>query len=332
MTTCLALDFGGSSVKHALVASDGSVSEVGRVPAPLGSRGEFVDAVKEVYTRYADQVSGIGISIPGYVDPNTGFLAGSGVYTDLHGVGIQELLEQQLPVKVAVENDGKCAALSEGWNGALAETGDGAVVILGTGIAGGLISRHQVRHGRGFAAGEFSYLLTDPTDDTLMGTAFMTCGMLGITYRICKAKNLDLSIQDSGGVLEWLDSQFAGRYAPAEGASKAIKADGRQVFQWLDAEDPDAEKVYTDVIVALATMVHNIQVSYGPERIAIGGGVSNQRRVLDDLRTELERRYTSMGLSDELRAHVVQAVHLDEGNAVGAAYNYFSRHEGLEVR
>ena len=83
------------------------------------------------------------------------------------------------PVKVAVENDGKCGALAEAWKGALAGVKDGAVLVLGSGIGGGVIVNGKVHRGYNFTAGEFSFLLTG-RDRSIMDAAWMSVGMLGV--------------------------------------------------------------------------------------------------------------------------------------------------------
>lgn len=109
----LALDFGGSSVKYGIVDENAVISESGKCPAPLSSIEEFTDTVSRLYNQYKDIVEGIGISIPGNVDPESGMLFENGVYEKLYGSSIIELVKEKCGVPVSVENDGKCGALSE---------------------------------------------------------------------------------------------------------------------------------------------------------------------------------------------------------------------------
>lgn len=54
-----------------------------------------------------------------------------------------------------------CAALAEAWIGNLADCDDGIVVILGTGVGGGIIKDKKLHRGRHFTAGEFSFIFTN---------------------------------------------------------------------------------------------------------------------------------------------------------------------------
>ena len=55
----------------------------------------------------------------------------------------------------------KCAAAAEGWTGALAGVENGLVLVLGTGIGGGIILNGKVLMGAHAAAGEVSGLVSD---------------------------------------------------------------------------------------------------------------------------------------------------------------------------
>ncbi len=318
----LALDFGGSCVKYGLV--DGGTAEItctGKVPAALDSIEEFVDTVGSLYDKFQDEIGGIGISIPGNVDPDTGYLFGNGVYRNLYGQSISGLLKDRCPVPIAVENDGKCGALSEVWKGGLSDVGDGAVIILGSGIAGGLIKDKKVHSGMGFNAGEFSYIITDPTDYSMFSCAFMHSAALGITYKLCKAKNLDLDSQDSASAMHMFEDMYADRFPKSDEPPKKIKADGRQFFQWVDEGDADALKVYRECVKSLAVLIFNVQICYAPEKIVIGGGLSSSERLLEDTRTELEAIYDGLGTMPAMRSVVVKSPFTDECNLLGATYN-----------
>ncbi len=326
MMKYLALDFGGSSVKYGLVDCEtAAISKTGKEPAPLGSAEEFVQTVGLLYDRFKDEVCGIGLSLPGNIDPESGVLIGSGVYTNLYGLSIKELLKPRCDVPVAVENDGKCGALSEAWKGGLSDVKDGAVVILGSGIAGGIIKDKRIHGGKGFNAGELSFLITDPTDYSMFCTAFMNSAALGITYKLCKMKNLDLDCQDSAPSMHMFDSLYADRYPKYDSEPLKIKADGRQFFRWVDEGDEDAKTVYAQCIKSLAVLIFNVQICYAPEKIVIGGGLSSYDKLIPDVQKELETIYASLGTMPAMQSTVVKSPYTDECNLLGAAYNLMLR-------
>jgi predicted NBD/HSP70 family sugar kinase len=322
---CLACDFGGSSVKYALVDEHAQLSRQGRSPAPLDSVEQFQATIASLYDQFRDEIDGIGISLPGHIDPENGVLLGSGVYQALYGRCIPELVREVCPVTVAVENDGKCGALSEVWGGALSDVRDGAVLILGSGVGGGMVKDGRIHSGKGFAAGEFSYLLTSPGAHTYRDMALWDVGMLGVTYKLCKLKNLDLGVQDSGAVLMSFDGVFADHYPRFTEVPAPVRADGKQFMAWVAEGDPASRQVYGEFVDALAVLVFNLQVVYAPQRIVIGGGLSRSERILSDLADELDRYYVGCDMAEGMRSDVVPSFYLDECNLLGAARNLFQR-------
>ena len=326
MMKCLAMDFGGSSIKYAVVNEQAELEQTGSAPAPLGSVEEFVDSVEKLYLQYRDEISGIALSLPGVIDAETGEHHGSGVYQDLlAGKNVKELISARCPVKVAVENDGKCGALAEAWKGALAGVKDGAVLVLGSGIGGGVIVNGKVHRGYNFTAGEFSFLLTG-RDRSIMDAAWMSVGMLGVTYQTCKRKNLDFSVQDAGDVIASFDAELGDRYPKFEEPAQPIKADGKQFFQWLEEGDQDVTRIYQEFLHSLAILVENIQICLAPEKIVIGGGLSKAQRLLPDLEQEIEQLCNDCGIAPSMRATVCKSRYLNECNLLGAVYNYIQQY------
>ena len=130
---CLVLDYGGSSVKYALINDRAEMEVTGTGPAPLESIDAFLDSVAELYEPFRDQAEGIAMSLPGFIDPHTGEHFGSGVYSDLlKGKNVIALVRERCGCNVSLENDGKCGALAEAWKGSLSDVRNGAVLVLGT--------------------------------------------------------------------------------------------------------------------------------------------------------------------------------------------------------
>ncbi len=323
---CLVLDYGGSSVKYALVNDRAEMEVTGTGPAPLESIEAFLDSVADLYAQFKDRADGIAMSLPGFIDPATGVHFGSGVYGDLlKGKNVIELVRERCGCNVSLENDGKCGALAEAWKGSLSDVKNGAVLVLGSGIGGGVIIDGRVLHGRNTTAGEFSFLLSGKEHD-LFDTGFMSAGAMGLTYQLCKLKNLDLTVQDAAPMMAFLDSIAADRYPKFEEPPKKIKADGRQFFKWVEEGDPEALKVYRGFLHSLATICENIQITLAPDRIVIGGGLSRAERLIDDLRTEIDSLCKATMIADEMKAEVVRSRYLNECNILGAMYNYIQQY------
>lgn len=323
---CMVFDFGGSSVKYAIVNDRAEILFSAKEDAPLGSQEDFIEMIKRLYGLYGKTTDGIALSIPGIVDGGTGMHHGAGAYASiLRGKNVVEMVRDACNTRVAAENDGKCGALAEVWNGALSDVSDGAVLILGTGIGGGVIIDRKVHRGLNFSAGEFSFAITNSESGGLMDEAWLNIGVVGMTYKICKLKNLDLSVQDAGNTLLKYDGLLKERYPVYREAPAQVRADGKQIFRWLEEGDPAAEKVYEEFRRSMANLLHNIQVCFAPGKIVLGGGLSRVERLLPDINSELEKFYERYCIPEMLHANICRSTYLDECNLLGAMYHFMQQ-------
>lgn len=327
---CLSLDFGGSSVKYAVVSENAEILHHGQVAAPISSCEVFLETVDTLYRSEKHRVSGISLSLPGVIDSSSGMLLSSGAYASiLAQKNVVQLISDRCGVPVAVENDGKCGALSEAWCGALKDVSCGVVLILGTGIGGGVILDGKLHHGAGFCAGEFSYVSTENYGYSLMSQAWMNVGVFGMTYKACKYKNLSFDVQDAAPLLHKFDPLLCRFFPPVEGESKPIKADGKQILQWYQQGDADATKIYRDLIHSLAVLILNIQLCIAPQRIVIGGGLSRFEPLISDVEAELAEAYTGGLMNTTVHSHLVRSSYLADCNLLGAACNFFQKKGAL---
>ncbi len=323
----LSLDFGGSSVKFAVVSDEGKMGEVNSYPAPLETKEQAADLVKKIFDDCGEPVEGIAVSLPGFVDEE-GTLMGSGAYTNLWGCNIPELFSEKCHVPATVLNDGKSGALAETWGGALNGCNDGIVLIIGTAIAGGIIKDGKVHFGKDYGAGEFSFIQVKNEGHGLEDTLSFASGMFGMTYKMCLKKNLNLDVQDSAPLLHATDASYRKVHpqTPAWENVKDIKADGRQMFAWLEEGDADVTEIYNECIRALAMSVLNLQTIYAPEKIAVGGGITRQKRVVEDIRSEVERILSTYADVRPVKPDVVPCYYVAEPNIIGAARYFYMKH------
>ena len=57
MMKCLAMDFGGSSIKYAVVNEQGGTGANRKRPGSFGVGEEFVDSVEKLYLQYRDELA-----------------------------------------------------------------------------------------------------------------------------------------------------------------------------------------------------------------------------------------------------------------------------------
>ena len=103
----------------------------------------MLDGIAE---QYRDRIAGIAMSLPGMLDSERGYCVTAGYLAYLSESPVAEELESRYGFPVSIENDGKCAALAEFWQGSLKGCRNGAVVVLGSGVGGGLIFKPQAMY------------------------------------------------------------------------------------------------------------------------------------------------------------------------------------------
>ncbi len=107
-----------------------------------------------------------GISVPGVIDPTTGFLTMAPQLPDLMETDLKGRMQDALDCPVVIENDVNSAVLGEYWRGD-AKARNVAYLSLGTGVGMGTILNGQLMRGARGAAGEVAFLPIggDPTND-----------------------------------------------------------------------------------------------------------------------------------------------------------------------
>lgn len=322
---CLVMDFGGTFLKYSVMDHELTVYEKGEKPSPNSSVEQFVNTVTELYEEYKDSIEGIAISMPGFLDVDTGYAKTAGAFIPLYGQNIYDLLKEKCPVPITIENDGKCGALAETWVGNLKDCKDGVAVILGTGVAGGIIKNRRVHRGNSFAAGEFSYCLMSEGNG-IQNSATITCGVAALLMKACLVKGIDLKKLPNYALF---GNFIGGTEQVLSEADKdpefANGIDGYKFFELLDKGDEDIKKVYEQYTYNVAKLVFNIQAFYDPEKIVIGGGISRQKRLITDIQAKVTQIIADFGGFYSVPCTVDVCKFLNEANQYGALYNFLTR-------
>lgn len=158
MKNYLIFDVGGTNLKFALFR-DSKLREKRKLPIGYGIK-KFQTQLKQVIDSYGGKIDGIAFSIPGKIDSHTNIIDFGGNLSFLDGVDMKRLLEISDDFPFVIENDAKCAALAEHYQGALRNFNNGTVLVLGTSVGGGLIVNGKLLQGQHFQAGEVSFMTT----------------------------------------------------------------------------------------------------------------------------------------------------------------------------
>ncbi|MFV8815912.1 ROK family protein, partial [Aerococcus urinaeequi] len=84
----------------------------------------------------------------------------------IDGLNFKHFIKENFGLPAAAINDGKAAAQAELWKGHLTDVENGLVLLLGTGVGGGIVLNGQLHQGSHFQAGELSYMYASSSDMT----------------------------------------------------------------------------------------------------------------------------------------------------------------------
>lgn len=284
-------DVGGTFIKYCLV-TDGAISDQGKVPTPAGKddHGAFLQALKEVVEELAP-VDGAAFSLPGAIDVDARYLRTGGAL--LHNYGVDAgAWEDVLGVPVEIENDARCGAIAEYEVGNLRGVDVGMVLTFGTGIGGGIVVGGEVYKGHNLYAGEASMIyVDDPVPGSMAGGSFAgACSTIALNYRVARAKG-------------------------------AESLTGEQVFEMIQAGDADACAAFDAFCATCAREIHNIQCLIDPERICLGGGVSQNPFFVQSVKEAVERFNAALPYPFP-NPEIVPCKFFNDANLIGA-YQHF---------
>ncbi len=263
------LDVGGTKIHGVLLDATGRVLDSVRlvtVPGPAGvirSTAEAVDRLIGPAGAGRIAVDGVGVGVPGLVDP----VAGSVMHAVNVGIdGRPFPLAARLGaalggVPVTVDNDLNVAAV--GASHALGPDGrDLAFLALGTGVAAGIVLAGRLYRGARGAAGEIGHLPMDPNGPVC------GCGQRGC-----------IEAYASGWAI-------AGRWPGEPG----LPAPAR-LFAAAAAGDERAVRIKAQMVDAVAAAVRILGLTVDVPRIVLGGGISRLGvDLLDAVRESLEHQ------------------------------------------
>ena len=245
----VAIDLGGTSMKGALVAADGTALARIDAPTPAADGGAAVLAAVLSLARSlaaAGAVVGAAAITPGQVHEGVVRFAANIGWRD---VPLAAELSAVLGVPAAVEHDAAGAALAEASHGN--RSADCLFVALGTGIGTGHVRDGRVATGSTGGAGELGHIPVYPDGDPC------ACGQRGC-----------LEVYASAAAVA---RRYAASRAAAGDPDPGVSAD--VVVARLDS-DPVARAVWVKAIEALALALATTTLLIDPGVIVLGGGLA----------------------------------------------------------
>lgn len=173
------IDIGGTHAAFGIVDEAGKIIGSGKLPTRSFATAE--DMVKEICEALQAickagnvVISAVGVGAP-CVNPETGCIEGAVDLPWPSPIPLRAMIEAQLGVKVAVDNDANIAAIGEMEFGAAKGLTDFIIITLGTGVGSGIVADGRLLRGRKGFAGELGHTRLRNGRGRLCGCGRMDC-------------------------------------------------------------------------------------------------------------------------------------------------------------
>jgi len=234
-----------------------------------------IDSVATLSNRNQGLIEGVGVSIPGLVDPGTGraiFVP----YFKWRDFGIAETIRNATGLAVTIDNDANAVALAELWFGRpeVSDARDFILVLVAEGVGTGIIFDGQVYRGERGAAGEFGHMIVGADAPVPCSCGSYDCWEAFASERAARARYLALAGQGS-------------EHEPPSFTSLVDHA--------LAGEEK-AQRVLTDMAHYVGIGISNLIVGFSPEAVVVGGELTRAWSLIEEALTEKIERSVRRGL------------------------------------
>lgn len=300
----IGIDLGGTSVKYALVASDGGVLYSGKLPtladegadAVLGQILAGAKSCLEFAVENGLQPVGIGVGSPGVVSADERMvLGGAENIPGWERIPLSDKLEQATGLPVRVNNDANLMALGETLYGAAKGATDVVFLTVGTGIGGGVLIDGKLYGGYRNRGTEFGHMTVKCDGEPC------ACGSVGCLEHYASTAALVRRFQ-----------------ARCDEEKRACsRCDGEMIVGLYHAGDALAREVMEEHWDYLSMGIISIIHVFSPQTVVIGGGISEAGEFyLEELRKRVFARAMKV-CSEETR--IVSATLGNRAGCLGAA-------------
>ncbi|PIQ87453.1 MAG: transcriptional regulator [Candidatus Omnitrophica bacterium CG11_big_fil_rev_8_21_14_0_20_45_26] len=263
------IDVGGTKISVVLGTPKGRILFKRVIPTQTGSHTkesirQIVAAIQESLKRFgitAKNMKGIGIGVPGPVDPKREEIEHSPNLKGWRRVPLKHILKKKFRCPVFIENDANAAALGEKYFGSGRNVKDFAYITVSTGVGCGMIVNHQLVRGVVGSAGEIGHVTVEHPGG-----------------RLARGKRGCLEAYASGTAIAKRASQLIrsrknSRIYMIMKKEGAAKVQGWMVSQAADQHDPFAIQLKREAADYLGIGIGTIINLLNPKLIILGGGV-----------------------------------------------------------
>jgi predicted NBD/HSP70 family sugar kinase len=305
----LGLQLGSLLVRAVLMNVKGRV--VDELEGPVDARGTsreilacLLDTGRRILRRHSisrSLLAGVGIAAPGAVDFSTGVCLYAPHHPHLKDVPLKRKFELAFGVPCFVDHDFNCFVLSEQLFGFGKGIENFICVLVGNGLAAGIVLHGEVYRGADSLAGEFGHTCID------LDGPVCACGNRGCIEALASGSAIAAS-----AVRELPANPGSAILTAAHGDVSRITAE--TVAAAARHGDFLAREIYARMGTVLGVGISNLINTFNPRCIILGGRVSKASELFFPSCMEAVRRHAWYASTKD-----VKVSHLERGEVLGAA-------------
>ena len=225
--TVVRIDLCGSTLQQETQRFDTAQDRDTLIAAARGA----IDAIlSEISTSEKKRLAGIGLCVPGFVDPSVGCVINSVNIKGLQDFNLVESFADILDKPVILEESSRAMALAEIWFDPCETSEDALVIDLGFGIGMGIIHKGLLFRGARGAGGEIGHTVVEPDGIECR------CGRRGCLETVASGRALAAVAEsqlkyDVNPTAQTLYDAAAAGHTPAAGAPSKPPA-ARSAWPW----------------------------------------------------------------------------------------------------
>lgn len=303
MANVIGIDIGGTKTAIGIVDGSGAILAKSVIATDLTISPE--EMVRRIYFNVKemmvecnltiDQFCGIGIGAPGPLESRSGIILNPPNLPNWRDVHIVEMIHTEFRLPTFLENDANAATLAEKWVGSAQDLDCFVYLTISTGIGAGFYESGKLIRGKSGNAGDIGHMVIDPS--------FGTCA--------CGQK----------GCFEWIASGTSIARQGSHLLGKEVTT--QEVFELYRKGHPKISEMIELVFEKIGVGCVSIINALDPEKIVIGGGVSN---VGEPLFVAVQKYVKQYALnSSGTKTEIVPAGLEQDTGLIGAAAVAFNR-------
>ncbi|EME3582202.1 ROK family protein [Enterococcus faecium] len=278
MKEYIGIDVGGTFIKFGIINAEGKLIYDSKTATqrdnPEYVLNDLVKVICKLKRKYG--IYEVGISLPGIINKRNQLLT-SGTIPDLYKYPIKNIIEEKTNTTIKLTNDANAIALAEKWVGAGRKCDNFVCLPLGTGVGGAIFIENKIISGSNGAAGEFGLTFMDQMDkkELITSSASFYCGTIMGLCRIYNTKLNRLAIN------EW-------------------ETDVAKIILAAKSNQKEAIDSLNEFYQNLARLLMNVALSIDPEKILIGGGVSENTQIIEGIKNSFLHLSSSYSQTEKL--------------------------------